>query len=57
MSSPSEPAQKRAKVREFGPELGDLSPIDEFKGPKTNYTATLVMFGSAEMTERHRVFF
>ena len=47
---------KKAKVREFEPELGDLSPIDEFKGVKSNYTATLVMCGSAEMTERHRVF-
>ena len=35
MSSPSETARKKAKIREFGPELGDLYPIDEFKGPKT----------------------
>ena len=35
MSSSGEPAPKKAKVLEFGSEFGDMSPIDEFRGPKT----------------------
>ena len=34
MSSPNKPARNRLKVLEFGEDLGDLSSIMEFKGPK-----------------------